>query len=152
MLAFLASSGDRLILGRLLSLEQLGLYTVAFFFAQAIVRLVSGLGTRVLFPALSELSREFGGRADAADDIWLRLRRQRSIRRGNSESRYVSGRDIGDEYRYILERRIAPHFPGNLLTRPALLLNPWALRDTQTTLDRSFGSLTGGGPPSLERI
>lgn len=54
------------------------------------------------------------------------------IRRGGSSSRYVSGRDIGEEYRYILERRGAKKFPGNLLARPGLLLNPWALNETQT--------------------
>ncbi len=44
---------------------------------------------------------------------------------------YESGRDIGDEYRYILDRQAAPKFPGNMLDRPGLLLNPWTLRDTQ---------------------
>ncbi len=48
------------------------------------------------------------------------------------ESFYVSGRDIGDEYRYVLERAYAQKFPGNLLSRPGLLLNPWALRETET--------------------
>ncbi len=43
---------------------------------------------------------------------------------------YAAGREIGDEYRYILERRYAKMFPGNMLTRPGLLLNPWAIRDT----------------------
>ncbi len=43
---------------------------------------------------------------------------------------YESGRDIGDEYRYILDRQTATKFPGNMLERPGLLLNPWALRDT----------------------
>jgi hypothetical protein len=42
-----------------------------------------------------------------------------------------SGRDIGDEYRYILDRQAAKKFPGNMLDRPGLLLNPWALRDTE---------------------
>lgn len=44
---------------------------------------------------------------------------------------YESGRDIGDEYRYILDRQAAVKFPGNMLDRPGLLLNPWALRDTE---------------------
>lgn len=44
---------------------------------------------------------------------------------------YESGRDIGDEYRYILDRQLARKFPGNMLERPGLLLNPWALRDTE---------------------
>ncbi len=43
---------------------------------------------------------------------------------------FANGREIGDEYRYILERRYAKLFPGNLLARPGLLLNPWAVRDT----------------------
>ncbi len=43
---------------------------------------------------------------------------------------YSAGREIGDEYRYILERRYAKLFPGNMLTRPGLLLNPWEIRST----------------------
>lgn len=48
-------------------------------------------------------------------------------------SLYFAGRDIGDEYRYILERKYTPRYPGNMLERPELLLNPWAIRETQTT-------------------
>lgn len=43
---------------------------------------------------------------------------------------YSAGREIGDEYRYILERRYAKLFPGNMLKRPGLLLNPWETRKT----------------------
>ncbi|MEA3208202.1 MAG: hypothetical protein QOE70_1259 [Chthoniobacter sp.] len=43
---------------------------------------------------------------------------------------FVAGRAIGDEYRYILERRYAKTYPGNMLTRPGLLLNPWEVRST----------------------
>lgn len=46
---------------------------------------------------------------------------------------YSAGREIGDEYRYILERRYAKLFPGNMLTRPGLLLNPWEIRSTDLT-------------------
>ncbi|CAN5369521.1 hypothetical protein BH23VER1_BH23VER1_21990 [soil metagenome] len=49
-------------------------------------------------------------------------------------NRYLSGRDIGDEARYILDRRSAPKFAGSLLPRPGLLLNPWELRTTETEL------------------
>ncbi len=45
---------------------------------------------------------------------------------------YVSGRELGDEYRYILDRRGAKRFPGLLLDHPPLLLNPWARRTTTT--------------------
>lgn len=44
---------------------------------------------------------------------------------------YSAGREIGDEYRYILERRYAKRYPGNMLTRPGLLLNPWDVRNTE---------------------
>ncbi len=49
---------------------------------------------------------------------------------------YESGRDIGDEYRYILDRQQAAKFPGNMLERPGLLLNPWALRETEADAER----------------
>lgn len=45
---------------------------------------------------------------------------------------YVQGRKLGDEYRYVLDRKYAIKFAGNMLERPELLLNPWALRDTVT--------------------
>ena len=44
---------------------------------------------------------------------------------------YESGRDIGDEYRYIIDRQQAAKYPGNMLERPGLLLNPWAVRATE---------------------
>lgn len=52
------------------------------------------------------------------------------------QSAYVEGRNIGDEYRYILERKYATKYPGNMLKRPSLLLNPWAIRDTSTSEQR----------------
>ena len=48
------------------------------------------------------------------------------------ESVYLTGRNIGDEYRYVLDRRGMRKFPGNMLDRPQLLLNPWAVRTTDT--------------------
>lgn len=62
---------------------------------------------------------------------------------------YAAGRDIGDEYRYILDRRYLKLFPGNMLTRPGLLLNPWDRRSTDVQdLDQQDGqapSATYGG-------
>ena len=49
-----------------------------------------------------------------------------------AESIFLSGRNIGDEYRYILDRRNQKKYPGNMLARPALLLNPWVVRSTET--------------------
>ena len=57
---------------------------------------------------------------------WLR---STSIRK----SAYMAGRTIGEEYQYILNRRYAARFPGNMLPRPSLLINPWAVQDTQNT-------------------
>ena len=54
---------------------------------------------------------------------------------GRPISAYMSGRSIGDEYRYILERKYATKYPGNMLRRPSLLLNPWSLRKTDTGRD-----------------
>lgn len=46
-------------------------------------------------------------------------------------SLYVSGRSIGDEYQYIIDRRYAKKFPGVMAERPSVLLNPWAVRSTE---------------------
>ncbi|MCA9154156.1 MAG: hypothetical protein KDA38_05190, partial [Planctomycetales bacterium] len=48
-------------------------------------------------------------------------------------SHFMEGRIIGDEIRYILDRKYAPKYPGNMLERPELLLNPWAIRQTETS-------------------
>jgi len=69
------------------------------------------------FDAFGRLSPQ--AEAGLIDQVWQPAR-----------TLYESGRDIGDEYRYILDRQSARKFPGNLLERPGLLLNPWALRDT----------------------
>jgi hypothetical protein len=50
----------------------------------------------------------------------------------HAPSVYLTGRNIGDELRYVLERRNQKKFPGNMLERPGLLLNPWAVRTTET--------------------
>jgi autotransporter-associated beta strand protein len=65
---------------------------------------------------------------------------------------FAAGREIGDEYRYILERRYSKLFPGNLLTRPGLLLNPWEVRPTDLLTQqmaagesaRAMGGARGG--------
>ncbi|MCC5851140.1 MAG: hypothetical protein JJU29_23870, partial [Verrucomicrobia bacterium] len=49
---------------------------------------------------------------------------------------YVSGRNIGDEYRYVLDRQGLEIFAGTLLERPGLILNPWELRETVAERER----------------
>lgn len=65
-------------------------------------------------------------------------------------SDYLVGRSIGEEYRYILERKYATKYPGNMLQRPSLILNPWAIRATQTETQTAqsgegFGGLGTSG-------
>ena len=48
------------------------------------------------------------------------------------EAYYASGRNIGDELRYILDRKSTQKYPGMMVERPSVLLNPWAVRTTQT--------------------
>lgn len=69
---------------------------------------------------------------------------------------YAAGREIGDEYRYILERRRAKTYPGSMLTRPGLLLNPWETRETSLTeLEMATGqaasSTLGGRDGALRK-
>ncbi len=54
-------------------------------------------------------------------------------------AQYANGRRIGDEYRYVLERRSHEKFAGTLLERPGLILNPWELRDTTAEQERLKG-------------
>jgi len=73
---------------------------------------------------------------------------------GDSVSQYVSGRQLGDEIRYILERLAIKHLPGVMLPRPGLLLNPWAVRDTTTLKQEAqegdkFERLAEGTRPGL---
>lgn len=74
----------------------------------------------------------------------------RTVELAKAPSQYVAGRDIGDEYRYILERRAAKRFAGNMLARPGLLLNPWAVRSTETaTQDAATGGMFGASAPPM---
>ncbi|MBT3201819.1 MAG: hypothetical protein HN350_18105, partial [Phycisphaerales bacterium] len=71
---------------------------------------------------------------------------------GKLDSLYLTGRNIGDEYRYIIDRKYAVKFPGNMLKRPELLLNPWAIRKTNAGTQQAAGGTkfdaAGRGPKS----
>ncbi len=98
----------------------------------------------------------FGSRFVPATDPFVSLVSQgqqnaRLVWAKPSLSEYHTGRKISSEFRYILERRYAAKFPGNMLRRPGLLLNPWALRDTNSMIGLGggaggkFGGRGGGG-------
>lgn len=78
-----------------------------------------------------------------------------TLTRPTSQNVYLSGRDIGDEHRYIIERREQTPFPGNMLARPGLLLNPWAIRETDTGKQQAatggeYADRSSGGAGSAE--
>ena len=59
-------------------------------------------------------------------------------------SSYDAGRKLSDEYRYVLDRRRAQKFPGNMLERPSLLLNPMALEENSWNSAIGLGGGAGG--------
>ncbi|PCI31418.1 MAG: hypothetical protein COB53_13230, partial [Elusimicrobia bacterium] len=84
------------------------------------------------------------------DNLTLRLPTPAALKQRRALSGHITGRDIGDEYRYILDRRYAKKYPGNNLERPGLLLNPWAIRKTETDVQSAaagdaFGRLEARG-------
>jgi len=105
----------------------------------------------------------FASRYVPAYDPFVNLSRVRgaepfAVLPASIDSVYITGREIGDEYRYILDRKYAQKFPGNTLDRPSLLLNPWAVRSTQTgDLIAADGGLMGGmgggqGSGAMDRL
>jgi hypothetical protein len=59
-------------------------------------------------------------------------------------SSYHAGRRLGDEYRYVLERRFATKYPGNMLPRPSLLLHAWTLDENSWNEAVGLGGGAGG--------
>lgn len=55
-----------------------------------------------------------------------------SVTTTKPSSQYLKERDISEEYKYILERKHMKVYNGNMLPRPSLLLDPWAVGKTQT--------------------
>ncbi|KAG0091197.1 hypothetical protein BGZ92_001279 [Podila epicladia] len=46
---------------------------------------------------------------------------------------FKAGRVLGDEYQYVLNRKAqSAHWAGNLLTKPSVLLTPWAVSSSTT--------------------
>lgn len=71
--SFLATRADRLILGKLLTPTDAGLYSIATVLGQNISKLASDLGWRVLFPLYARLLEH------DAEQIHARLRRARGL-------------------------------------------------------------------------
>ena len=88
------------------------------------------------------------GQIRNAEPYYLRFSAVRSL--------FQTGRNIGDEYRYIIDRKYVRKFPGNMLVRPGLILNPWPLgrseTDNQAVMDGDeFGASEEGMESSRAR-
>ncbi len=70
--SFLAMQGDRLLLGRLVSVEFLGIYSIAHFVSDAASQAVRRISQRVLYPAFGEIARN---QPDALAAVYWRARR-----------------------------------------------------------------------------
>jgi O-antigen/teichoic acid export membrane protein len=70
ILGFLATSGDRLLLGGLISTSELGVYVIAFLLFSSVDQVMSKIFIDVSFPALSEVARE---RRDSLKSIYYRF-------------------------------------------------------------------------------
>ena len=85
------------------------------------------------------LGSRFQGHQDPAEELALRHVSGRSSRTLVAPATtYDSGRAIGEEYRYILSRRAQEIYPGNMLARASLLLNPWVLSETTDRMESAF--------------
>ncbi|MDB4990364.1 MAG: hypothetical protein JWN04_5542 [Myxococcaceae bacterium] len=72
-LGYAAIQGDRLVLGRLLNVEFLGIYTVALTLSQLPTEVIRQAASKVLFPSYSELMRT------APDKLYPMLRKTRGL-------------------------------------------------------------------------
>ncbi|MDX1963407.1 MAG: hypothetical protein SFX18_09655 [Pirellulales bacterium] len=91
------------------------------------------------------LANRYQPRFLAYEYLFARSREPGLIFTPRVQSQYIEGRDIGDEFRYIIERRFSQKFPGNMLERPSLLLNPWAVRSTETAQQEALDGTQFGG-------
>src|SRR5207248_643104 len=126
---------DNYVLGKLRYLELPGLKPVQIADVRAGANQVT-----IQLRNVSPFTRVhlFATRYQPAFSPFANLRRVRDaepsgVYPAHAESVYLTGRNIGDEYRYVLDRRGKKKYPGNLLERPSLLLNPWAVRSTETS-------------------
>jgi len=76
VIGFIANQGDRLILGGLLSVEMLGVYSIAFMLSNLPATIVSQLSHKVLFPNFSRINRETPKQLKASlskSKLWLSM-------------------------------------------------------------------------------
>lgn len=127
-LTSVAQEGDQLVI----KVANANPFTRVHVAATRFVPISENTGARGLFNGLGGISNISPG----------------TTRPGFYPNLYSGVRQIGDEYRYILDRRYARRLPGNMLTRPGLLLNPWevALANIQ---DNAAGEKGGAATATM---
>jgi len=80
----------------------------------------------------------------------IRVPAPRRISLSHAKSLYASGRNIGDEYRYIIDRQFAKKYPGVMLDRPSVLLAPWAVRSTESGEQKAADGVNFAPKPAAE--
>lgn len=68
---FFANRGDRLILGKLISVQELGYFSIATVLSSNLVKLITDIGQRILFPVYARLAER------SAEDLAKNLQRIR---------------------------------------------------------------------------
>ena len=71
LLGFLVLQGDKLLLGGMIQAETMGIYSIAFFLANAAKEALMKLGSSVFYPALSEVAR---GEPDKLSGVYYKIR------------------------------------------------------------------------------
>ena len=71
ILGFMLAQGDRLLLGFMITPEQLGVYSVAFFLANAVREILNKLLSSVFFPVISETVRN---RPERLKQVYYKIR------------------------------------------------------------------------------
>lgn len=57
-IGFFANRGDRLILGKFMTVAELGMFSIALVLANSLIKLVSNIGSHILFPLYARLAEE----------------------------------------------------------------------------------------------
>ena len=131
------TDGPRLAGFVLGNVRQLELPRLAPLQIESITPAAAGLNIKLTNATKFTRVHVFASRYVPEYDVFRKLSQVRGtepyvFQQTSAKSVYLTGRNIGDEYRYIIERKYAKKFPGNSLERPSLLLNPWAVRTTET--------------------
>ena len=67
------------------------------------------------------------------DQLQQKQKNPEYVTASSPSSFYTSGRELSDEYRYIIYRKYSEHLPHLLLQKPTLFATPWAKAEVQNS-------------------